>query len=139
MNANKAHLTIAALTIAVAACAGADRPSKAKPATGSALAETCGWLVHPADRTYSLIESGTTWSIQKPDDFSSAAGWQGGPEFATDKWIATDGPYGYGCACLNIIKSVGARMVTRYEGGRAMPLAWCRSEPGLKEPGQPVP
>ncbi len=49
-------------------------------------------------------------------------------------FVRTNGPYGYGCACLDAEFDRSQRRITRIESVRPMPLSRCRSDGTLPRP-----
>jgi Protein of unknown function (DUF4087) len=95
--------------------------------------ERCGWLENPTPGNWWLKDSHGLWIISA----------QGGPyaegvEKITpptpDRFVATNGQYGYSCACLNGTFDAHAQTMTRVDSVRASPLAICRNDEALPVP-----
>jgi Protein of unknown function (DUF4087) len=57
------------------------------------------------------------------------------PEPAPDRFVATNGHYGYSCACVSGTFDVHAERMTRLEAARVLPLSVCRVDKALPAPG----
>jgi hypothetical protein len=56
------------------------------------------------------------------------------PDMSTRGWVARNGSYGYGCACLSVTIDRRAHRVTRIFSARPVPLRQCRADPRLRRP-----
>ena len=104
---------------------------------GSALgagAETrCGWLENPTPGNYSLRDRAAEWELAAQGGYA-ADGMDAIPDMTTRGWVATNGSYGYGCACLDVAVDPAAKRVTRLLAARPMPLGTCRADRSLPRP-----
>jgi hypothetical protein len=60
-------------------------------------------------------------------------GWLENP--APDRFVATNGHYGYSCACVSGTFDDHAERMTRVDATRALPLSVCRIDKALPAPG----
>jgi hypothetical protein len=95
--------------------------------------ERCGWLQNPTPGNWWLKDSHGLWIISA----------QGGPyaegieklaQPAPDRFVATNGQYGYWCACLSGSFDVHAQAVIRVDSARTSPLSVCRNDRALPAP-----
>ncbi len=93
----------------------------------------CGWLVNPTPANWWLRDRDGEWvlSVQGGEP---VAGMDLVPDMTVRGWVATNGSYGYGCACLTLDTAPGRRVV-RVLGAEPLPLARCRADRAL--PPQP--
>jgi hypothetical protein len=99
-----------------------------------ALAETrCGWLENPTPGNLWLKDAQGLWIISA----------QGGPyadgvEKLADprpgRFVATNGHYGYSCACLSGTFDDHAQSMTRIDAVRRLPLWICRRDKTVPAP-----
>ena len=92
----------------------------------------CGWLVNPSPGNWWLTDRDGEWVLSS----------QGGPEMpgmrlipdmTTRGWVATNGYYGHGCACLTLDTAPGRR-VLRITAVQPLPLARCQADRALPAP-----
>jgi hypothetical protein len=96
--------------------------------------ERCGWLENPTPGNWWLRDAHGLWIISA----------QGGPYAegveklqapAPDRFVATNGQYGYSCACVSGTFDDHAERMTRVDATRALPLSVCRIDKALPAPG----
>ncbi len=102
-----------------------------------ALARTetrCGWYDNPtpnniwlddADGEWTLATQGTEteWSDEERNDQTET--------FADEDWVATNGHYGYGCACVKADFDPKEKRATFIHRVRSKPLTACGNDPKL--------
>lgn len=95
--------------------------------------ERCGWLENPTPGNWWLKDAHGLWIISA----------QGGPYAegvekllrpAPDRFVATNGEYGYWCACLTGAFDAQAQTMTRVDSARASALSVCRNDKALPAP-----
>jgi hypothetical protein len=105
-------------------------------ATGKSTApqfETrCGWFDNPTPANIWLYDREGQWIIGEQGGYQIEDVWDR-PDFAPRQWVATNGHYGYGCACLRLRVNKGTGKVLEVTRGRARPLAVCRRDRSLKK------
>jgi len=94
--------------------------------------ERCGWLENPTPGNWWLRDAHGLWIISA----------QGGPYAegveklpAPDRFVGTNGHYGYSCACVSGTFDDHAERMTRVDATRALPLSVCRIDKALPAPG----
>jgi hypothetical protein len=111
-----------AIVLALSACL---RPARAE--------ERCGWLENPTPGNWWLKNSLGLWIISA----------QGGPytedakklpEPTPERFVATNGHYGYSCACVSGIFDDHAQLVTRLDATRVLALSVCHDDKTLPGP-----
>lgn len=93
----------------------------------------CGWFENPTPANAWLQDRDGEWTISVQGSDSADGEW---PTFGPGQWVATNGHYGHGCACLRFETAPGSRTVRRIVSASVKPLAVCRKDPALKEPRQ---
>jgi hypothetical protein len=97
------------------------------------LAETrCGWFDNPTPANASLHDREAEWIIAVQGGYQAEGDW---PEFGPKQWVETNGPHGYGCACLRVRVDRETHHVLEIESARARPLSACRRDRALKHWG----
>jgi hypothetical protein len=100
---------------------------------GPAFAEKrCGWLENPTPGNW-LKDSRGLWIISAQGG-PYAEGVEKLPQPARDRFVATNGPYRYLCACLSGSFDARAQTMTRIDSARASPLSVCRDDKALPTP-----
>ena len=123
-------LFVGFMTLAVVALAG--RPGAAGT-RATVLAETrCGWFDNPTPANASLHDREAEWIIAVQGGYQAEGDW---PEFGPKQWVETNGPHGYGCACLHVRVDRETHHVLEIESARARPLSACRRDRALKRWG----
>lgn len=102
----------------------------AAPADGKAVLR-CGWFQNPTPANAWLNDRDGQWLISSQGGHQAEGDW---PNFPDAQWVATNGSYGYGCACLRVHADAKTRDIARVVSAHARPLAVCRADRALKEP-----
>lgn len=123
-------IVICLLLASVALVSG--RPGSPRVPAAEQFETRCGWYSNPTPANASLHDRDGEWTI----------GVQGGyqaegdrPSFKSGQWVATNGHYGHGCACLRLRVNRETHEVIEIESARARPLAACRRDRSLKKWG----
>ena len=95
--------------------------------------ERCGWLENPTPGNWWLKNSHGLWIISAQGG-PYAEGIEKLPEPQPDRFVATNGQYGYSCVCLTGAFDVHAQTMTRVEVARTSPLSVCRNDKALPAP-----
>lgn len=98
-------------------------------------AETrCGWIDNPTPANWWLTDRDGEWTLmlQGAGDRNGFidAPWES--DFGAE-WIATNGHYGYGCACFTGAVDPATGWASLVTGLRALPLSRCRADPALPD------
>lgn len=108
-----------------------------KPATEDATVTDgfelrCGWYSNPTPANHWLEDRDGQWIIGTQGARQAEGDYP--PEFKANEWVATNGGYGYGCACLQVKVDKKEGYITEIKSGYSKPLSACRSDRALKEP-----
>ena len=95
--------------------------------------ERCGWLENPTPGNWWLKDSHGLWIISAQGG-PYAEGIEKLPAPQPDRFVATNGQYGYSCVCLTGAFDVHAQTMTRVEVARTSPLSVCRNDEALPAP-----
>lgn len=106
-----------------------------KPADDSvAKAEKrCGWFFNPTPANAWIDDADGEWMISVQGGYQADGDW---PDFPDDKWVKTNGNYGYGCACMKVTVNASERRIIKILSATAKPLADCRRDKALVEPSE---
>jgi hypothetical protein len=96
--------------------------------------ERCGWLENPTPGNWWLRDAHSLWIISAQGG-PYAEGVEKLPEPAPDRFVATNGHYGYSCACVSGTFDDHAERMTRVDAARVLPLSVCRGDKALPAPG----
>jgi hypothetical protein len=104
-------------------------------ATGAVAAERrCGWLMNPTPGNWWLTDRDGTWTLMTQGMEPSDDVMLNLPDFDEDEYVASNGNYGYGCACLTVdVDRAEARIVRTYAGD-ILPLRRCEADKSLPSP-----
>ena len=123
-------LRAAALLLLVLPLGAAMPLPKAKPEL------RCGWLHNPTPANWWLDDRDGQWIIGSQGGYQ-AEGIDRIPDPPTSMWVVTNGSsYGHGCACLSVEVDKRQHRIKRITSARARPLAACRADKALPDPGR---
>lgn len=100
-------------------------------ASPSMAAETrCGYFVNPTPANAWLHDKDGEWIIASQGGHQADGDW---PSFENGgQWVATNGSYGYGCACMSVTVDRAEWRVLTIHSAKAKPLSACKKDPALK-------
>lgn len=102
-------------------------------ASVSGAAETrCGWLVNPTPANWWLNDADGSWGISYQGGYA-AEGIENLPELDPEEFVNTNGNYGYGCACLEVLTDPEEMIMLNIISGKPLPLAICLEDPALPQ------
>ena len=92
----------------------------------------CGWLANPSPANWWLLDRDGEWvlSVQGREP---VPGLDTIPDMTTLGWVGTNGPHGYGCACL-VLDTAPGRRVVRILSGEPLPTQRCNADRALPPP-----
>ena len=100
-------------------------------ASATAQFETrCGWFSNPTPANASLLDSEAEWLIGAQGGYQAEGDW---PDFGPKQWVETNGPHGYGCACLRLRVNRKTHEVIEIASARPRPLSVCRRDRSLRK------
>ena len=109
------------------------RASASAPPPAAAQLETrCGWFSNPTPANIWLYDKDGEWTIGVQGGYQVEGDWDW-PEFKKGQWVETNGPHGYGCACMKMRVDKESGHVLEIESARARPLYVCRKDRALKK------
>ncbi len=56
------------------------------------------------------------------------------PDMTTRGWVRTNGPYGHGCACMDVETDAKGMRITRLLRAEPIPLSRCENDRALRSP-----
>ncbi len=113
------------MMVVVAAAHGAPAARSSPPV------QRCGWFENPTPANAWLTDKDGQWVIAAQGGHQAEGRW---PDFSASRWVASNGSYGYGCACLHVRAHASTRHIERIHKARTRPLAVCRADATLVEP-----
>lgn len=105
----------------------------AAPKPVAAAARRCGWLHNPTPANWWLVDRDGQWVLGSQGG-DQAPGMDEMPDMSAAEWVETNGSYGYGCACMDIVADPATGQVLRVSGAAPKPLARCRADRKLPSP-----
>lgn len=97
-----------------------------------AVEKRCGWLRNPTPANWWLIDSAGTWTISVQGGYS-ARGMAKIPDLSRSQYVATNGGYGYACACLDVAANRRTMRITNIYTAKQLPLRTCQQDPALPQ------
>lgn len=99
---------------------------------GAAAAETrCGWIDNPTPANWWLTDAEGQWTIMTQGG-SPPPGMDLIPDLTVGEWVATNGSYGYGCGCMEVVTDAGMQ-ITEIRSFAQKPVAACANDPALEK------
>lgn len=108
---------------------------EAAPVVRVASETRCGWLSNPTPANWWLNDADGEWTLGEQGGYQ-AKGMDKIPDFADSRWVKTNGPHGYGCACMNVTVSKSNMRILRVLKAWPRPLSACRKDKALTEPSE---
>lgn len=100
---------------------------------GAGAAENrCGWLVNPTPGNWWLTDKDASWTLMTQGEEARDEVMENLPPFDETQYVAANGNYGYGCACLSVDADKSAGRIVRVYSGKTIPLARCENDKSLK-------
>ena len=106
----------------------------AAPLRAANTEERCGWLENPTPGNWWLRDARGLWLISAQGG-PYAEGVEKMPELEPEHFVATNGHYGYSCACVSGAFDDHAERMTRVDAARVLSLSVCRGDKALPTPG----
>ncbi|HEY4807637.1 MAG TPA: DUF4087 domain-containing protein [Roseiarcus sp.] len=106
----------------------------AAPLRAANTEERCGWLENPTPGNWWLRDARGLWIISAQGG-PYAEGVEKMPELEPEHFVATNGHYGYSCACVSGAFDDHAERMTRVDAARVLSLSVCRADKALPAPG----
>jgi hypothetical protein len=106
----------------------------AAPLRAAVAEERCGWLENPTPGNWWLRDARGLWIISAQGG-PYAEGVEKMPELEPEHFVATNGHYGYSCACVSGAFDDHAERITRVDAARVLSLSVCRADKALPAPG----
>ena len=101
-------------------------------AAPAAWAETrCGWIVNPTPANWWLEDADGTWLLMT-QGAPGVPGMELIPDLTEGDWVRTNGWYGYGCACMEVVRRGDS--IARILSFEQIPLRRCLADPALPAP-----
>lgn len=94
----------------------------------------CGWYSNPTPGNHWLEDKDGEWILGVQGGHQAEGDYP--PEFTISQWMATNGFYGYGCACLSVKVDKKEGLVLEVAGAKAHPLSACQNDPALRNPSE---
>lgn len=101
----------------------------AEPSQG-AIETRCGWLDNPTPANWWLTDRDGEWGISFQGGYQ-ASGMENIPDLSNGDYVATNGYYGYGCACLAVTTDASTMKIVAIYSGEQLPLSVCHEDPAL--------
>lgn len=92
----------------------------------------CGWIANPTPANWWLNDSTGEWTISVQGGYQ-AEGTDNIPDFG-NKWIKTNGNYGYGCACMKVTTDKSEMKILDISSVTVRPISACKKDKKLKRP-----
>lgn len=91
----------------------------------------CGWFENPTPGNAWLTDRDGQWLIGVQGGPQAEGDW---PSFKPWRWVATNGHYGHGCACLRVVADNADKTVLQIVSASSRPLHMCRRDKALHQP-----
>ena len=118
---------LAPIVLALAALVSCSA-AHATPAAAHRAPTRCGWFDNPTPGNAWLTDRRAQWVVGIQGGHQAAGDW---PDFSDRQWVSTNGHYGYGCACLQVLDDARSHQIRRILRAWVRPLAACEHDPAL--------
>lgn len=95
-----------------------------------AVETRCGWLINPTPANWYLVDKDGRWTISLQGGYQ-ARGMDNLPTYNEKEYVKTNGYYGYGCACMDVVTDSARLRISEIRGGESLPLSTCREDPNV--------
>jgi hypothetical protein len=112
---------------------GQNETAPAAPKPVAASGRRCGWLHNPTPANWWLVDADGEWVLGSQGS-EPVAGMDDMPDMSASGWVETNGHYGYGCACMDMVVDPTSGDVLKVSNAAPKPLAQCRADPKLPDP-----
>ena len=103
-------------------------------AVAASAENRCGWLMNPTPANWWLTDRDGTWTLMSQGEEPRDEVMENLPDFEEKQYVASNGNYGYGCACLSVDVDRADARILRVHSGRTLPLAKCVKDGALPSP-----
>ena len=128
----KPRLVVCCCLLFAAVISVGEYPRAAVNSAAPQFETRCGWFDNPTPANLWLYDREGQWIIGTQGGYQVEADWDR-PDFKKGQWVATNGHYGYGCACLQLRANKKTGKVLEIKSARARPLAACRRDRALSK------
>ncbi|OJF91990.1 DUF4087 domain-containing protein [Pararhizobium antarcticum] len=95
-------------------------------------AETrCGWLQNPTPGNWWLVDNKGMWIMRSQGDEDGPPGMDLIPDISERDYVATNGNYGYACACMSVETDSAEAKITEILSFRQLSLSQCENDAAL--------
>jgi len=95
-----------------------------------AVETRCRWLHNPTPRNWYLIDKDSRWVISMQGGYETQ-GMDHLPTYNEKEYVKTNGYYGYGCACMDVVTDSARLRISEIRGGESLPLSTCSEDPNV--------
>lgn len=93
----------------------------------------CGWLENPTPGNYWLKDRDATWIISAQGGYE-AGGMEMIGDLSAGDYVATNGNYGYACACMEVMTDSENSRITMIHSFRQLAISKCSKDSALPDP-----
>lgn len=95
----------------------------------------CGWIENPTPANWWLTDRDGSWTIMVQGGYE-AEGMDMIGDISAGDYVATNGNYGYACACMEVTADAENSRITMIHSFRQLSIAKCENDSALPRPGQ---
>ncbi len=96
-----------------------------------AVETRCRWLYNPTPRNWYLIYKDGRWIISRQGGYEAKGMDDNLPTYNEKEYVKTNGYYGYGCACMDVVTDKTRLGISEIRGGESLLLSTCREDPNV--------
>lgn len=94
----------------------------------------CGWLQNPTPGNWWLDDAEGSWTIMSQGAGEGPEGMDLIPDISERDYVATNGNYGYACACMKVETDDADGSITQILSFRQLALSKCENDGNLSSP-----
>lgn len=102
-------------------------------AQGASAEMRCGWLENPTPGNWWLVDKDASWTLMAQGGYE-ADGMDMIGDISAGDYVATNGNYGYACACLDVMTDAANNRVTMIHSFKQLKMSKCTNDKALPEP-----
>ncbi|MDO6963421.1 DUF4087 domain-containing protein [Rhizobium alvei] len=90
----------------------------------------CGWIENPTPGNYWLTDRDASWVISAQGGYE-APGMEMIGDISAGDYVATNGNYGYGCACMDVMTDPNEKQITMIHSFKQLAISKCENDKNL--------
>ena len=103
-------------------------------AVAAAPENRCGWVVNPTPGNWWLTDRDASWTMMTQGADTELPGMDRVGDISAHDYVATNGSYGYACACMKVETDKVEKSITAILSFKQLKIAKCQNDKALPKP-----